>query len=370
MSSRTPLAVSIVSRNARTSATTAATGARAASFPSSVASRGSRSGTPSAASLAAPARASPSRRRASSSSSGRTSIPLSSNASPYSWPIAATMPRRRCTLATSAAEVEPAQTTTNHMAARRRMMTVSPTRAKREGALRDPGARVVLDPRALRIGRVGASRQEERHGPTSPAAAPEIRAAPARLLGLRDVVAERRVGRRRRPLPGKVEEIITVARIERARRRRAALIDAHERQTTDAARDLEQLHPLGVRCVAGDEGRRRAVELHRDAVTAGELECERKEPLPLLARETLFEVALAGATGRLQPQQLHLDQAGRRRPGHHVVERVEVGARDHHVGAHPRTRRDQKARRPHAAARLVDAENPRRRQRVDRYVDL
>ncbi|TMA57315.1 MAG: hypothetical protein E6J75_07910 [Deltaproteobacteria bacterium] len=102
----------------------------------------------------------------------------------------------------------------------------------------------------------------------------------------------------------------------------------------------------------------------------GELEGEREQALALLAREPFLEVTDARPSRRLQTEELDLDEAGRRRPGHHRIDQLEVLTGDDHVDAHARARPDQDCGRAHAGRRLVRAEDADGRERVDRDVDL
>ena len=167
---------------------------------------------------------------------------------------------------------------------------------------------MVLDARALRIGRVPASREKEGHGAAAAAAGTQVGTRPARLLRPLHVLPERSVGRRSLPAAFQVEDVVFAAGIEGAGRRRPPLVDAQQRQRSDAARDLELLQALAVGSVARDEGRGGAVELDRNAVAGGELEREREQAFALLPREPFLEVTDARPSRRLQAEQLDLDE--------------------------------------------------------------
>src|SRR5207245_11259989 len=106
-----------------------------------------------------------------------------------------------------------------------------------------------------------------------------------------------------------VDEIVPSSGIEGARRGRAPLVDAEQRQRSDAPRHLELLQTLPVGAVPRDEGRGGAVELDRNAVPGRELEREREQALALLSREPLLEVASTRPSRRLQAEELDLDEA-------------------------------------------------------------
>src|SRR5437763_790280 len=88
---------------------------------------------------------------------------------------------------------------------------------------------MVLDARALRIGRVPASREEEGHGAAAAAAGPQVGTRPAGLFRPLHVVPERRVGRGSLPAAFQVEDVVSAAGIEGAGRRRPPLAPARAR---------------------------------------------------------------------------------------------------------------------------------------------